>query len=508
MKRLIRTHVSSLFVVALSLLLLTGTGSVGAQETTPIGVGENKTGNLSDTSPEVSYSIAVGAPQSIQVQALAISVGLAPTFRVLDPGGVVVLDAANTGAQTIVQGSINLASPGAYVIAVRAANGASGQFLLSIQAGAPLAAPQMLTLGQALDGTLNGQTTRQAYAFSGSQSDALLLRVDSHDPASSEVIVMRDADTGETLSLTSASFGGIRFRILAGVRNYLLEVMHGGSPEAEAFTVCLTTANNPTACAESSTGSEAATLPPPATLVIPTDTLPATTAATFAPPTINPAGACQVASSGGQTINVRSGPGTNFSILTQLAPNVTAPVIGRLADNSWFQVNVNAVIGWVSASVVTLGGNCSGVSVVVLPTAVPPTITPTLAASATFTSTSTETPTSTPTPTNTPNGTPHLPPLHNLTLIAPLGTLQILQFPTTASRLDYSANPNYGAANLSAGFSPDPYSVGMTTGGNVNVAYLGSSCSGFATTAPDLRVNFGGGGASLLRIYFVGSNGD
>ena len=74
-------------------------------------------------------------------------------------------------------------------------------------------------------------------------------------------------------------------------------------------------------------------------------------------------------------------------------------------------------------------------------------------------------------------------------------------------KLDYTASPNYGEANLSAGFSPDPYSVGMTTGGNVDVSYLGSSCAGFATTAPDLRVNFGGG-ASLLRIYFVGTNGD
>ena len=48
----------------------------------------------------------------------------------------------------------------------------------------------------------------------------------------------------------------------------------------------------------------------------------------------------------------------------------------------------------------------------------------------------------------------------------------------------------------------------MTIGGPVDVSYLGSSCSGFATAAPDLRINFGGGGSSLLRAYFVGSNGD
>ena len=40
----------------------------------------------------------------------------------------------------------------------------------------------------------------------------------------------------------------------------------------------------------------------------------------------------------------------------------------------------------------------------------------------------------------------------------------------------------------------------MSTGGPVDVSYLGSSCAGFATSAPDLRINFGGGGATLLRI--------
>jgi hypothetical protein len=48
----------------------------------------------------------------------------------------------------------------------------------------------------------------------------------------------------------------------------------------------------------------------------------------------------------------------------------------------------------------------------------------------------------------------------------------------------------------------------MTSGGDVNVSYLGGGCSGFATTAPDFRINFGGGGSSLLRLYFVGSGGD
>lgn len=89
-----------------------------------------------------------------------------------------------------------------------------------------------------------------------------------------------------------------------------------------------------------------------------------------------------------------------------------------------------------------------------------------------------------------------------------LGPLPSLILVTLApSRLDYTAAPNYGEATLSAGFVPYPYSVGMTSGGSVDVSYLGGSCAGFATSPPDLRVNFGGGGG-LLRVYFVGNSGD
>jgi hypothetical protein len=132
-------------------------------------------------------------------------------------------------------------------------------------------------------------------------------------------------------------------------------------------------------------------------------------------------------------------------------------------------------------------------------------------------------PTSTPTvPTSTPtvpSSTPTIP-SPTPTALTPTATSPLLihqihgplliktVLPLPQGKLDYMANANYGEANLSAGFAPEPYSVGMTSGGNVDVSYLGSSCMGFTTSAPDLRVNYGGGGASLLRIYFVASAND
>jgi hypothetical protein len=121
----------------------------------------------------------------------------------------------------------------------------------------------------------------------------------------------------------------------------------------------------------------------------------------------------------------------------------------------------------------------------------------------------TEAPTEPPTAPATldPNATPfccltfRLPPIDGLPSL-------VLVDPGDPTTLDYTKDPNYGEANLSAGFTPDPYSVGMTSGGPVDVSYLGGSCSGFATQAPDLRISFSSGGAALLRLYFIAASGD
>lgn len=72
--------------------------------------------------------------------------------------------------------------------------------------------------------------------------------------------------------------------------------------------------------------------------------------------------------------NVRSGPGTNFGVISFLDANTTYTVAGRNADTSWWQTNR----GWVANFVVEEGGDCSDVSVTFIPaTATPLAPTPT-----------------------------------------------------------------------------------------------------------------------------------
>jgi hypothetical protein len=84
-------------------------------------------------------------------------------------------------------------------------------------------------------------------------------------------------------------------------------------------------------------------------------------------------------------------------------------------------------------------------------------------------------------------------------------TVPLVTPPASSATLNFSLPPNYGSTRLTSGFVPDPFTVGITSGGSVNVSYLGGGCTGFATSAPDYSVTYTRGSFPMLRFYFVGS---
>ena len=68
-----------------------------------------------------------------------------------------------------------------------------------------------------------------------------------------------------------------------------------------------------------------------------------------------------------------------------------------------------------------------------------------------------------------------------------------------------SSNPNFGSSSLAPGFTPDPFTTTITSGGGINVAdmNLGSGCVGFATSEPDYILNVTGP-MDFLAIYNEG----
>ena len=80
-------------------------------------------------------------------------------------------------------------------------------------------------------------------------------------------------------------------------------------------------------------------------------------------------------------LNFREGPSTDFERIRVLQSGTLAPIVGRLGNNTWWQLNLNNTIGWVSAEFTTEFGICTNVPVVAQPTAIPtvttaPTVTP------------------------------------------------------------------------------------------------------------------------------------
>jgi len=70
--------------------------------------------------------------------------------------------------------------------------------------------------------------------------------------------------------------------------------------------------------------------------------------------------------------------------------------------------------------------------------------------------------------------------------------------------LDASLDANYGNAELTQGFEPDPQTLAMEAGGDIDVsAYLGGQCAGFVTAQPDLDFTYSGAAGTSLRFYFV-----
>ncbi|MBI5958059.1 MAG: SH3 domain-containing protein [Chloroflexi bacterium] len=81
-------------------------------------------------------------------------------------------------------------------------------------------------------------------------------------------------------------------------------------------------------------------------------TLPGTTAPPPAQPPANPTGATVTVIV--YRLNVRQTPSLTGQRLTQVSQGQTYAVLARSADNGWFQINANGIIGWVSSAYVQL----------------------------------------------------------------------------------------------------------------------------------------------------------
>ncbi len=472
------------------MVLMIGAFSVAAQDTpTPINIGENVTGSITAAAPTLRYFLLVDQQQTLNVRVFAITLGLLPIVTVYDGNNNVIGAAQNNGTQTAVQVAGVQAPAGLVRLEITSVGGFAGDVLVNVQ-GVQVAPPTPLPTGQIVNGTVSSSAPIMRYSFSGSPDHGRWLLVHSLLPTGGPAIELIDAATNETLTSNSPRLTGLHVAIPAGNSSFIVEIAISGVNGSEAFLICLALENDLNSCPMfgGTTAILATELPP---VVAATEAVvPTLSSAQLAP--LPQSSVCILGSATGQNVNVRSGPSTTFGVVTTLNGTTTANVIGRLADTSWYQITVGSITGWISASVVRIGGPCQTAPVVSPPPSSGAQPTNTLPPGVTPTSTNTLQPGVI--PTSTTGGIQ--PPAPTATNTVP------------ALTLNYNLPPVHGAAALISGFQPDPFTVGVFAYGPVRANYLGAGCDGMMTSAPSFSVEYTAGVFPVLRFYFTLSGDD
>lgn len=69
----------------------------------------------------------------------------------------------------------------------------------------------------------------------------------------------------------------------------------------------------------------------------------------------------------GSRVNVRSGPGTNYYAITAIDRNTVVDIVNRY-DDTWYEINYNGILGYVSSAYLSVTGSAStGITVIDIP---------------------------------------------------------------------------------------------------------------------------------------------
>lgn len=412
--------------VVVACLLLVFSLPAFAQGGGTVQVGQNVTGTLTAEAPTAQFTFTAAGGESVVMQVLAISTNFTPRFQVLNPAGVEILVVPNPGGQSILTENVSFSEAGVYTIVVSGEGASTGQFVLSLQAGAPLAAPTTLTPDLPLSGTVGSAVPVLAYRLNTTAQSTIQLAVISQSPNAGALVTLYDDAAGTTIATSDLGVLAAIYELSAASRSYRVEVRANALTDT-SFTICA--GNCPSMFAVSAPAQAPTTAE---TIIVPTP----------------PSTACTASAGASGAANLRSGPGTQYAALGSLPLGQAIQVLSIWTGGQWYEVNAGSQRLWLAASVVTLSGDCSALPQVQAPPNAP------LAATATFTPTFTFTPsptsmaTSTPTPTLTPTATNTLEPLPDLTVRG----MSVVQDSPTHARVTFDIY-NIGTVDVTQPFT-------------------------------------------------------
>lgn len=358
-----------------------------------IAYGQVVTGSLTAQTPLALYTFQGAEGDLAAAQVIGLSPPLTPSLQMLNSSGQVVSTGTSQASAFSNDASLTARLPqtGLYTLVVSDVNNQPGEFILRLAVRGNSGSPTVPASGS-LD--LPVESFHQTFVIAGDPLNPTLVTLSAEGAAAFAVEIL---DTnGQPLALFSAQ-AIVNFTLPSGGPFYLiLTNLNPGTPGSVTISV--------------SSGGSAESTPTP----IPQPEISPT-----------PATACQVVA--GNSVNVRSGPGTGYSIISQLTSGQNAPATG--VNGGWYLITLsNGTTGWVFGNVVQLQGDCSSVPFVPFD----PLVTPTATVIVPSTPTSTLPPGLTPTvapPTTTLTATNTPPPGVTFTLPAPTATFTATNTP-------------------------------------------------------------------------------
>ena len=345
---------SRLWFFVLVLLMLLVVSPAAAQE--PIALDELKSGAINDSRPRASYRFTATEGQLIEIDVLALSEGIVPTFTILREDAALGVWYALSPEMSITD-QVMFTEAGEYTIQIGSTTPAVGQFVVTLTEviPPPILQPNLITSGLLMAGDT------QAYLINADVESTLDLRARGLDSSLSD-------DNGNVIGSTTAKLGGGFFTLTPG--QYTLEIVNNSDSTAMTFEVVLESATTaPTAATDSPT----ATLQPNETAEV-SETADTSDVELDANgrPILPETGDCILATLNNTRVNARTGPSTNNRVDVTISQFEVYPVTGRNGNRTWHQIDYGEGEAWVAISVTRLGGDCDDVPFVDAPIAPPP----------------------------------------------------------------------------------------------------------------------------------------
>lgn len=272
------------------------------------------------------------------VNAYVLSAEFAPTLTLLSPIGQ--LGFSNQDTLTPISGdarvSVRLPQAGSYSLILASATGTFGNYVLTLQ-GSPQSINAQLSSPQEI--TLAPESALQTFDISRSTESASTLTLEAV-PATLPFAAQLSDERGAVVAAVSGALPSVSFTLPAGTSPYTLTVSVLDVAQTGVVRISQGGTSAPSAQAPlPPTGNETA---------------------------LNiPANVCAVLGNG---VNLRSGPGTEYNIVANLAPNSYMTATGQY--NGWYTGTYQGVSVWAAQSVTTTqGASCAGLPQVQPPAA-------------------------------------------------------------------------------------------------------------------------------------------